>query len=177
MDTLQVLTPRVSKYKDYSTNEIRKNREFVGEGRVTGAIGKTAIKFTNSKDEEKSYYLIPAECNLPNIGKKSFSLQVHKGNLLNAIGKTKEDDFESEDELKKALAHFQKGEVYLTTIRPVPSTKVKGEIALLGSMSHLPANGVVTSVSGNEAIDLMSVFEDMDESETAQKNAEAESIG
>jgi len=156
----------------------KKQVEFVGQGILIGSVGSKAMTYTNIKGIEKSYRLATAKVFIPKVGEKNLLLQVHEGNLKNAVGLKKEDEWESEDQIEEAVAKFESGTPYLCTVRPTKKTNGSGW-TLLGNISHIISGGSDNDLTDDQAEAMFGDFDaEQDESPvTEAEKQEANAIG
>tara|TARA_R110000796_G_scaffold236214_1_gene355426 strand:- start:3661 stop:4209 length:549 start_codon:yes stop_codon:yes gene_type:complete len=171
--------------KGVNTNPVsqEKSIQFTGAGLLIGSIGSKSMTFTNKTTGiEKSYRLATVRVNIPKIGEKNLLLQVHEGNLKGAVGLDKNDAWEFDDQIKDAIAEFESGETYLTTVRPVKKRDGSGW-TLLGNMSHLVNGGSDNDLTDEENVLMDAEFGDLEFDEdqedvdvTAAEKAAAEEV-
>jgi len=171
MSTLTEMKASIHSY------EGTKTLQFQGAGRLVGTVGANVMSYTNDKNVEKKYRLATIKCNIPTIGEKTLLLQVHEGNLKAMVGLKSTDEWEDEDQAAEAVAMFESGENYLTTVRRVAKKDGSG-VTLLGNISHLPSNGSSNDVTTDENAAFDAMFADFDDVQDEEASvATAPSIG
>jgi len=154
-----------------------KTLQFQGAGLLVGNVGNKELSYTNFDEKEKKYRLATVKCNIPTIGEKTLLLQVHEGNLKGMVGLKSTDEWENEDQAAEAVAMFESGENYLTTVRRVAKKDGSG-FTLLGNVSHLPSNGGDNNITAAENNAFDALYADFDDAQDEEAPvASAPSIG